>query len=309
MIIIFAKELDFFVKNVIDWLDGIPYMIISTNSGLITKSSEIIDEKRPLVSLSNQYTLGCSSLDINSIWFNGGITTNPEQNLWEQLIQKSLIEGFFAKSEAKTIGDLKNNYSTNKIQNLLSAKSVGFKVPETIVTTSKIQLVKFFENNIDTGIICKRLSETYYVEWEEVVYDISKTIEVTKESLENLPDSFGLSMFQKKINKEYEIRVVYINDEIYCAAIFDQSIDYRRNFRTKNKPRIVPYRLNKEIELRIRKLIDTLQFSYVSIDLIKSPDDYFFLEINPVGQISFINNACNYFLDKKIAQFLKSKSN
>lgn len=32
--------------------------------------------------------------------------------------------------------------------------------------------------------------------------------------------------------------------------------------------------------------------------------EYVFLEINPCGQVGFINNACNYYLEEKFADYL-----
>ena len=45
-----------------------------------------------------------------------------------------------------------------------------------------------------------------------------------------------------------------------------------------------------------------------SIDLIQSTDgQIYFLEINPAGQIGMTSKPCNYYLEKKIALYLREK--
>lgn len=42
-----------------------------------------------------------------------------------------------------------------------------------------------------------------------------------------------------------------------------------------------------------------------SIDMILGNDGlYYFLEVNPVGQFGMVSGPCNYYLERKIANFL-----
>lgn len=41
-----------------------------------------------------------------------------------------------------------------------------------------------------------------------------------------------------------------------------------------------------------------------SIDFIKSGNNYYFLEVNPIGQFGNVSTDCNYSLERKIAEFL-----
>ena len=42
-----------------------------------------------------------------------------------------------------------------------------------------------------------------------------------------------------------------------------------------------------------------------SLDFIKTTDDRLvFLEVNPVGQFGMVSSPCNYYLEKKIAEYL-----
>jgi glutathione synthase/RimK-type ligase-like ATP-grasp enzyme len=92
-------------------------------------------------------------------------------------------------------------------------------------------------------------------------------------------------------------------------AIFSQSnkmteTDYR-NYDLDNPNRIVPYKLNKQLENKLILLLENLELNSGSIDLIKSKDGkYYFLEVNPVGQFGQLSYNCNYNIEKIIAKSL-----
>lgn len=66
--------------------------------------------------------------------------------------------------------------------------------------------------------------------------------------------------------------------------------------------RMVPYQLPNDIGLRIRQLMKRLNLESGSIDMIVDDnDDYYFLEVNPVGQFNFVSEVCNYYIEKDIA--------
>lgn len=45
-----------------------------------------------------------------------------------------------------------------------------------------------------------------------------------------------------------------------------------------------------------------------SLDMIKTPDNrYVFLEVNPAGNIEMVSDTCNYNIERKIAEIIKSK--
>ena len=55
-------------------------------------------------------------------------------------------------------------------------------------------------------------------------------------------------------------------------------------------------------------MMNKLELISGSIDLIKSQNGkYYFLEVNPNGQYDWVSQYGGYYLDKKIAYFLKSK--
>jgi len=86
-------------------------------------------------------------------------------------------------------------------------------------------------------------------------------------------------------------------------GIMNKLIDYRMDFsKSRNFPIIIP----DSLKTKIIKLMGKLNLQTGSLDFLKSIDDnqFYFLEVNPNGQFDFVSQKCNYYLEKKIAQYL-----
>jgi D-alanine-D-alanine ligase-like ATP-grasp enzyme len=92
-------------------------------------------------------------------------------------------------------------------------------------------------------------------------------------------------------------------------AIFSQAnektrIDFRHYDREKPN-RTVPYILPEAIEDKLLQFMNELKLASGSIDmLVDQQYNYYFLEVNPIGQFSQVSLPCNYYLEKKIAEYL-----
>ena len=90
------------------------------------------------------------------------------------------------------------------------------------------------------------------------------------------------------------------------------SAQTRADFRQYNEERpnrTVPYRLTPELEEGLRRLMDDLGLETGSIDLLVPPEGrQVFLEVNPVGQLGMVSHACNYPLERRIAEVLIRKA-
>jgi len=131
---------------------------------------------------------------------------------------------------------------------------------------------------------------------------------LTQEHTENVDYEFSLTLFQKKIEKKYEVRVFYMDENFYSMAILSQKnqatrIDSRA-IGEQDKTRMVPYSLPETIERKLTNLMKNIGINSGVIDIIVTPsNEYIFLEVNPVGHFGLISYNCNYHLEKKIAKF------
>jgi glutathione synthase/RimK-type ligase-like ATP-grasp enzyme len=125
-----------------------------------------------------------------------------------------------------------------------------------------------------------------------------------------MPDYFQTTFFQKEIVKKFEIRIFYLNNKLYSEAIFSQNdeqtkIDFRHY--NLNKPnRTVPFELPNDVTNSLLNLLNKIKLNCASIDMIYSTNkQYYFLEINPLGQFWQVSYPCNYYLENEIAKYLK----
>lgn len=107
----------------------------------------------------------------------------------------------------------------------------------------------------------------------------------------------------------YELRVFVLGKDIYPMVIFSQNdkkteVDFR-NYNDDNPNRTAPYKLPKDINRALLKIFAELNLNTGSADFIRAINgEYYFLEINPLGQFGMTSKPCNYHLEKKIAEFL-----
>jgi len=194
----------------------------------------------------------------------------------------------------------------SKLEVLKQAKQAGLEIPATLITASRHKLKTFKHQK--KRIISKCISEIA-VYWQENTSLSLKTEEITDELIQALPATFFPSLFQELIEKSYELRVFYLDGQLYPMAIFSQldtqtQLDFR-NYNQKKPNRTVPYKLPKLVEDKLLALYKNLELSTGSTDLIKTKDGrYVFLEINPIGQFGMTSTPCNYNLEKKIAEYL-----
>lgn len=193
-----------------------------------------------------------------------------------------------------------------KSETLSKAKKCGLQIPRSIITNCKQDVCNFLK--AEKRIISKAISEMSSFEDAERAY-ILYTKELTEDLLDKCPDYFYPTLFQKLVEKKFDIRVFYLDGKCYSMAILSQkdpqtSIDFRNyNYHIPN--RFIPYKLPLDIEDGIRKLMAELNLKSGSLDFIYNLNkEFIFLEVNPVGQFGMTSFPCNYKLEKKIAQYL-----
>jgi hypothetical protein len=208
-----------------------------------------------------------------------------------------------------SISDYQADTVNNKLDNLLFAKRLGLNIPPTILTSSKKAALGFLDKY--GRCISKPLNNGHFN--DKIIGKLSVaskgTFEVTAKDFSCLDDTFAPMLMQQYIPKDFEIRAFYFMGRFYSMAIFSQkdeqtAVDYR-NYNREKPNRAVPCILPQHIEIALINLIDKTGLKTCSIDLIYTMDDnYYFLEINPNGQFSWVSDNCNYYIEKDIANKL-----
>ena len=319
MILIFANANDPAPNSVIDWLYKweFPFFRINEFSKISIESLVISNGQEDL-----NYTLLVNNLkieycDIVSVWFRQSIDLKFTLNyLDESSINKNEIKQFFDSETAslflffihsleqkKCIGRF-SLQNTNKLIFLEYAKKVGFKIPKTYLFSRDSFSGELISNNKlitksiqDICILNDANSDTFEINYTEMVRDDDFNLE------------FGLSLFQECLIPSEIVRVFYL-DKFFCSCLIfsgveesTQSIDSRL-YKFK---KFININLPLEIEEKIIHFAKNSNLNTGSIDFLIYQDEYYFLEVNPVGQFGFISHQHNGLIDLKIAEYLESK--
>lgn len=118
----------------------------------------------------------------------------------------------------------------NKLYDLYLAKKFGLRIPNTIITNTKSELISFIERY--KKIITKPIKDLIRFRNEKYIYFSSGTFLINKKDIDLLDEHFAISIFQEYIEKEIEIRVFYFDGTFFSMAIFSQNdektkIDFR----------------------------------------------------------------------------------
>ncbi|WP_445711054.1 hypothetical protein [Flavobacterium sp.] len=305
MVLIYSKDVDDFVNQVIDCLD-IDFIRFSESDKIEIDKMEFSNESNSYL-INTMYQKDIEFEELKSIWFNGGGLISYGDK-YEDNCYEVLNDSYLLQKPAYKLGKRTSEFEFNRLDVMLEAKQQGFKIPHTLITGNKEKLKNFFDlYRPKNGIISKRILDSYSYEDEEYTYNFNLTFPITQEILDEVPNEFAISLFQERIIADFEIRVIYIDGIFYAACIynFDNSIDYRTKLRSMENLRIIPFQLPSNIENMLDKVFKKFNMNYGSADLMYSNDEYYFLEINPTGQVSFINNACNFYIEKTLAAKLK----
>lgn len=197
----------------------------------------------------------------------------------------------------------------NKLLVLQAARHAGLRTPGFYVTNHREGLQKAFAQTPD--LITKALSDGLYFfeEQEAGTGYFSYTEALDPGMTESLPERLSPSLLQQHIAKQYELRVFFLDGTCYAMAILSQTDEgTKTDFRKYNehKPtRYVPYQLPEEIREKLCNLFRLLELNTGSVDLlVDAQEDYYFLEINPVGQFGMVSGPCHYYLEKQVALYL-----
>lgn len=308
MVLILSQKDDFTTNLIQDWLyyykktfkrvNGYFHDISFHNEGVLLKSKE--GEKEISVNIN----------EITSYWYRRGrvlkdiFTNNPilnsENNITEEYISYLL-------ESKKSIGSFRT-VDLNKLISLEIAKKTGLNIPDTYILETKNDVLNLLRNNRGKEYVTKMKTSTSIIKFDDTTR-MAYTNLLTEDQANKFPNKFLPSLIQERIDKLFEIRTFYLNGKVWSMAIFSQQdeqtkIDYRKYNHIKPN-RNTPFKLPKDIEDKLCLVMDSLNLNTGSIDwILDKNNNFYFLEINPVGQFNNVSVMCNYHLEKIIAEEL-----
>ncbi len=187
--------------------------------------------------------------------------------------------------------------SNNKLIQLSTAQRIGLNIPKTVITNAKKKLTNRFINN---KFIIKAMDGVYLnINENKILTNYTERIK-----LPEIETDFFCSMFQLEIEKKTELRVFYFLGNFYSVASISNDINEEVDIRiliAENKVEYYPFDLPKSIKVKIVELMMELDLDMGSLDfIVDKSENYYFIDLNPFGQISMLSSTCFPYIEKDI---------
>lgn len=182
----------------------------------------------------------------------------------------------------------------NKLKQLQTAIRVGLNVPETLMSNNPKKIKDFIKKYKKSGVIYKSLFPVIWVEENNMRLTYTKEI-----SLDDLSSDLMLQstpgIFQKKINKAFELRVTYFGVQAVAAKLRSQEHEKGRmdwRYAPTHELNVEEFELPIEIDQKCRAFMKSFNIVFGCFDFIVTPDnEYYFLEINEQGQFLWVEEV------------------
>jgi hypothetical protein len=319
MIVILSFAGDQVTNAVMDWLHGYKcnYKRINLEEEDFRKLTFSIATEELDIQLGLATGEVLKMREVSIFFFRGGLFKLDLNNYNQNNLPASLVEThllhefntmvtFFYKQVAKKCLGNPLLHPLNKLEQLEMARKAGLKIPMSIISNSKKQLEASILKKVPSFITKSIQENVLYQGSASMHYDL-KVQELSKSEMS---DFFFPSLFQEGIKKSIEIRVFYLDGSFYSIAMLlntsdQQVVDYRL---ATNSIRYAKYKLPEMIETKVIAFMKRMGLTCGSIDLMLSASgEYYFLEVNPTGQIGWVSDYGNYCLEEKIARYLLKK--
>lgn len=319
MLLIISEDKDQSTNQVIDWLIFLNKKFFRIND---SEKLEHISLK-----LNNKGVFGILQLDIHRnvslseidcYWYRRGNFKFDIKNVKRTFLLtqanselKSLFNGLNCYlSSLPSLGNFQKEINFSKIESLIVASRNGLSIPETIISSS-VTSFKDYMNDSSKLWITKSISDEFSYRFRTSTLCAGFPTLLKFDDIKPKSEWIFPSLVQAKIEKKYELRIVFLNGDFYSMAIFTKSqessnIDYRRS--NVRDMKVASYNLPDAIQEKLTRFMKELGLNFGSIDMIVTRNnEYVFLEVNPSGQFGWMSRKCNFNLERKIAEYFSKQ--
>lgn len=216
---------------------------------------------------------------------------NPIIQAWEENEATKGVGGILRSVKCFWMNPLDEERKASfKPFQLKIASQLGWITPPTLLTNTPEAVLAFF-GECEGQMIYKPINGGWFPGGGKT-YHMIYTSRVLKQHLEELEGVCLTShLFQRYIEKAYELRCTVIGDTVLTVRIDSQHAeasrtDWRASYKDLKYKR---YSLPPEVEEKCLSLVKRLGLAFGAIDMIVTPGgDYVFLEINASGQFEWL---------------------
>jgi glutathione synthase/RimK-type ligase-like ATP-grasp enzyme len=230
--------------------------------------------------------------------------TLPEYRQFVARELTDVMEGFLDTVEAPCMNTYEaDRRAGNRLFQSVLARSVGFPVPDALVTQNPLKANAFMRRFTKT--ITKAIS------FGVVSEDLDQIAHTSR--VDQSIDLTGLSgcpvLFQSEINKKSEWRVTTVGDRLFAARTRRDAqvdaLDWRRSVDPAGIFEIAE--LPRDVSDKLFLLCERCAISFGAHDLIETPSgEFYFLETNPGGQWGWLEVELGLPIGEAVASWLIS---
>jgi len=211
----------------------------------------------------------------------------------------------------KVVNSLSSRRCLVKPYQQRAAAVAGFLVPDTIISNQKAALVRFSDQTND-HLIIKPLANgmLYPNDQGGPTATAILTNRIARKDLVSAADDdleYSPSFLQREILKLYELRVVYVNGQIFAFRIDSQTharseTDWRR---MSHRLGYFPCTLDRDVEEKVRTFMSIAGFTFGSLDIVVDVGEkLWFLECNNQGVWAWLDAGVDGAITEAIADYL-----
>nr|WP_294938960.1 ATP-grasp ribosomal peptide maturase [uncultured Flavobacterium sp.] len=257
-----------------------------------------------------------STQDIEAVWYRKlwGITPPDDLDhsfhrmyLQEYTTMRNLFFESIAHVPWMNPMNADHQIGENKLEQLKLAVASGLEIPESLFTNDPVKVKDFFYSVCKGNMIAKLHGSLSRSMSGDTPF--FPTTSIHEEDLENLDTlSYCPMIFQRNIDKAYELRIIYVDGIFYTGKInAETSVKGKTDWRIATDVALAweSYDLPEAVCSAITIMMKKMGLFFGAIDMIRQKDgQYIFLEVNPQGEWGMIQRDLGYPIGETIAEKL-----
>lgn len=189
----------------------------------------------------------------------------------------------------------------HKAVQLQAAVSVGFNVPDTLISNAKESAQVLAESS---GMVAIKGVDTVLVRDQDTeIFGYTNLVE--RERLSGHEFRSAPAILQHAFVNKLDLRVTVLGEGVWGAAITSQGRPIGGDWRlAKTDADFVAFSLPRDISDQCVAVTRQLGLKFGAIDLVHSEGKFYFLEINPTGEWAWLQARLDFPISSAIATLL-----
>jgi len=233
--------------------------------------------------------------DVKAVWYRRSIDPIPHTALPSAQRRfvagelRQLWTGLVLDPTIKWVNPIDKVYvGEHKVLQLRLASQLGFRVPETLISSKAEELSEFV---IQVGsAICKPIFHGLYIDGQDRYSVYTRRVTSTSLAEQSTIDLCPVFV-QQEIPRSADLRVTFIGEHFFCVRI------------SSNAPDLIDWRIpgtslsytiidiTQDIKTKCLTMMNNMGLRYAAFDFIETPTgDLVFLELNPTGEWAWLED-------------------